>query len=74
MFSELLSMKTATQYHYGKNDKSWMLLMVYLVHGSLCSNTGSTVKKLLPVTEEDGLQSFPNEEINKSKILDNVCY
>jgi hypothetical protein len=30
-------------------------------------------RKLLPDTEENDLQSFPNEEISKSKILDMVC-
>jgi hypothetical protein len=30
-------------------------------------------RKLLPDLEDDDLQGFPNEEINKFKILDMVC-
>jgi hypothetical protein len=30
-------------------------------------------RKFLPDLEEDNLQSFPNKEISKSKILDMVC-
>jgi hypothetical protein len=30
-------------------------------------------RNLIPDLEEDNLQGFPNEEINKSEILDMVC-
>lgn len=48
----------------------WHFLCVVL-HES--SNNGLIMEKLVRYLEEDDFQSFPNEQIWKSRFLDTVC-
>jgi hypothetical protein len=57
--------------------KTMVLNAIYSISRALSSVIPVTMvrawRKLLPDVEVDDLQGFPNEEINKSRILDMMC-